>query len=81
MARSSPTAYAGNGGNVDLGVNMVNWLAGEESLITLQLLPAKDSQLALSKAQLEIISCIFLLALPLLLAGLGGYLWWKRRRA
>src|SRR3989338_8394008 len=27
-------SYAGNGGNVDLGVNMVNWLAGEEHLIT-----------------------------------------------
>ncbi|MGB7597326.1 MAG: GldG family protein [Gallionella sp.] len=74
-------SFAGNGGNVDLGLNMVNWLAGEERLIMPKLLPAKDSKLALSKAQLEIISAIFLLALPLLLAGLGGYLWWKRRRA
>src|SRR3989338_3575500 len=28
-------SYAGNGGNVDLGVNMVNWLAGGEALVTL----------------------------------------------
>jgi len=74
-------SFAGNGGNVDLGLNMVNWLAGEEHLITQKLRPAKDSKLELSKTQLGIISGIFLLGLPLLLAGAGGYLWWKRRRA
>jgi ABC-type uncharacterized transport system involved in gliding motility auxiliary subunit len=72
-------SYAGNGGNVDLGVNMVNWLAGEEHLITLQPRAAKDSSLVLSKTQLEIISGIFLLGLPLLLAGVGVYIWRKRR--
>jgi len=74
-------SFAGNGGNVDLGMNMVNWLAGEEHLITLQPRAAKDSNLVLSKSQLGIISGIFLLVLPLLLAGVGGYIWWKRRRA
>ncbi|HEY8887019.1 MAG TPA: GldG family protein [Gallionella sp.] len=74
-------SFAGNGGNVDLGLNMVNWLAGEEHLITQKLRAAKDSKLELSKMQLGIISGIFLLGLPLLLAGAGGYLWWKRRRA
>ncbi|MBI3479133.1 MAG: GldG family protein [Nitrosomonadales bacterium] len=74
-------SFAGNGGNVDLGMNMVNWLAGEEHLITPQLRPAKDSKLALSKTKLNVISFGFLLGLPLLLAGAGGYIWWKRRRA
>jgi ABC-type uncharacterized transport system involved in gliding motility auxiliary subunit len=72
-------SFAGNGGNVDLGVNMVNWLAGEENLITLQPRAAKDSSLVLSKLQLEIISSIFLVLLPLLLVGVGIYIWRKRR--
>lgn len=74
-------SFAGNGGNVDLGMNMVNWLAGEEHLITQQLRPAKDSKLELSAMQLRLISISFLLGLPLLLAGTGGMIWWKRRRA
>jgi ABC-type uncharacterized transport system involved in gliding motility auxiliary subunit len=72
-------SYAGNGGNVDLGVNMVNWLASEDKLINLQPRAAKDSNLVLSKMQLGIISGIFLLVLPLLLVGIGIYIWRKRR--
>ncbi|HEU0219217.1 MAG TPA: Gldg family protein [Gallionella sp.] len=74
-------SFAGNGGNVDLGVNMVNWLAGEEHLITLQPRAAKDSNLVLGKTQLTAIGIGFLLGLPLLLAGVGMRIWWKRRRA
>jgi hypothetical protein len=72
-------SFAGNGGNVDLGMNMVNWLAGEEHLITQHLRPAKDSKLELSTMQLRLISIGFLLGLPLLLAGVGIYIWRKRR--
>lgn len=74
-------SYAGNGGNVDLGVNIINWLSGEEHLITLQPRAARDSSLTLGKTHLSIIGLGFLLALPLLLAGVGGYIWWKRRRS
>ncbi|MDX8385469.1 MAG: Gldg family protein [Gallionella sp.] len=72
--------YAGNGGNVDLGINMVNWLAGEEHLITLQPRSAKDNNLTLSSLHLSIVGIGFLIVVPLLLAGVGGYIWWKRRR-
>ncbi len=74
-------SFAGNGGNVDLGMNMVNWLAGEEHLITLQPRATKDSNLTLSKTQLAVISASFLIGLPLLLSFTGGLMWWKRRRA
>ncbi len=74
-------SFSGNGGNVDLGVNMVNWLSHEEHLITLQPRATKDASIVLNKTQLTVISSGFLLGIPLLLAGFGGYLWWKRRRA
>lgn len=74
-------SFAGNGGNVDLGVNMINWLASDEKLITLQPKAAKDSSILLSKTALAVISAGFLLGLPLLLAGFGTYRWWRRRHA
>lgn len=73
-------SYAGNGGNVDLGVNMVNWLAGEEQLITLQPRSTRDATVTMSKTQLGFIGLAFLFVAPLLLAAWGIWLWWKRRR-
>ena len=73
-------AYSGNGGNIDLGINMVNWLANEEKLIAIQPHAVKDSAVSLSKTKLAIISGGFLIALPALLMLVGGVLWWRRRR-
>jgi len=72
-------AYVGNGGNLDLGINMVNWLAHEENLITTQPRATIDSAITLSKTQLSVISIGFVIALPLLLVITGGILWWRRR--
>ncbi len=74
-------SFAGNGGNVDLGVNMVNWLAHDDKKIALQPRKAHDSSITLSRNQLTAISIAFLISLPLLLSGIGIYIWWKRRRA
>ena len=73
-------AYSGNGGNLDLGVNMVNWLANEEKLIALQPRAVKDGAITLSRTQLTLIGSGLLFALPALLALTGGVLWWRRRR-
>ena len=74
-------SFAGNGGNVDLGINMVNWLSSEERLINLQPRAAKDSNLLLGKTQLTAIGLGALICLPLLLSVVGGLMWWRRRRA
>lgn len=71
--------YAGNGGNLDLGVNMVNWLTNEDKLITIQPRAAKDSAVNLSQRQLSVISIGLVIVLPLLLLLVGGILWWRRR--
>ncbi len=72
-------AYSGNGGNIDLGINMVNWLAREEHLINTQPRSTLDSAITLSKNQLSLISIGFVVVVPLLLAVIGGMLWWRRR--
>jgi len=73
--------YLGNGGNLDLGVNVINWLAGDERLISIQPRSASDTALDLTKGVLLAIVIVFLIALPLALLGTGGWIWWRRRRA
>ena len=72
-------AYAGNGGNMDLGINMVNWLSNEDALITIQPRANKDGTITLSKRELSIISISLVIVLPLLFFLIGGIQWWRRR--
>ncbi len=72
--------YVGNGRNLDLGVNMVNWLGGQDSLIFIPPRAARDDTVTLSHTQLSVISVGLVIVLPLLLALAGGVLWWRRRR-
>jgi ABC-type uncharacterized transport system involved in gliding motility auxiliary subunit len=73
--------YLGNGGNLDLGVNIVNWLTGDDRLIAIQPRSAADVSLTLSKPWLFGIVFVFLIALPLAFIASGAWIWWKRRRA
>lgn len=73
-------SYVGNGGNLALGVNMVNWLSNQEKLIAVPPHVAKDGSVNLSKTQTAAIVLGLVIALPVLLALTGGALWWRRRR-
>jgi len=72
--------FIGNGGNLDLGVNIVNWLSGDDSLIAIQPRFAADASLELDTATLYLIAFSFLVALPLAFMITGGVIWWRRRR-
>jgi ABC-type uncharacterized transport system involved in gliding motility auxiliary subunit len=71
--------YLGNGGNLDLGVNIVNWLAGDERLISIQPRSAPDTTLTLSKGGLLAIVVTFLIVVPIVLLATGALIWWRRR--
>jgi hypothetical protein len=73
--------FLGNGGNLDLGINIINWLSGDDSLIAVQPRPAADSALDIDQTMLYLIALTFLVALPLLFILCGTVIWWRRRRA
>ncbi|MDP2101157.1 MAG: Gldg family protein [Methylotenera sp.] len=75
-----------NGGNLDLGVNIINWLAGDDNLITIQPMPLKDINVSIPDTdQGRLVAWIvfhgFQYFIPLGFMIAGFYLWWKRRRA
>lgn len=75
-----------NGGNLDLGINMVNWLAGDDKLITIQPMPLKDINVkipdnSMGVAVAWLVFHGFQYFIPLAVMILGFYFWWKRRKA
>jgi ABC-type uncharacterized transport system involved in gliding motility auxiliary subunit len=74
-------SFIGNGGNLDLGLNMVDWLTGAERMITIEPRPAMDSALDVDQTMLYLIAFAFLIALPLAFALTGVLVWWRRRKA
>jgi hypothetical protein len=73
-------SYIGNGGNLQLGLNIFNWLAHDDSYISINPRPAPDLTLILTPLQQGLIGFGFLLALPLLLLAAGIGVWLRRRR-
>ncbi len=71
--------YAGNGRNLDLGINMINWLCNQDNFITILPKASRDDAITLSLVQLEVISIGLAIAAPLLLVITGLLVWWRRR--
>lgn len=78
--------FVTNGGNLDLGLNMVNWLVGDDSLITIQPMPLKDMNVLIPEKGLGnlvalVVFQAFQWVFPLIMLIAGFYLWWKRKKA
>ncbi|MBZ0104600.1 MAG: GldG family protein [Sulfuricella denitrificans] len=69
----------GNAGNLDLGINLFNWLSGDSRLITIQPKNTLDASLNLGQTGMTIIASLFLAALPLVFFA-TAVLTWRRRR-
>ena len=72
--------YLGLGSNLEIAVNLLNWLSHDDNLIAISPRPAPDTQLDLSQTQQVIIGLSFLLILPIILFGCGLVIWLKRRK-
>ncbi len=73
-------AYAGNAGNLDLGLALVHWLTHDDVLIDIPAKTAPDRGLALTRTQAAVIAIGFQFAVPLLLLAAGLGIWYRRTR-
>lgn len=73
-------SYIGNGGNLPLGLNVVDWLTQSEAFLDSYTRPVADQIIELGEWQTVALAVGLLLVLPLGLLGMGGSRWWRRRR-
>jgi len=73
-------SYIGYGANMSLGLNIMNWLVGDDDLIAIDIKNAPDTELQLSSTHILFIGFGFLLVLPSALIVFGFYIWARRRK-
>ncbi|BCB28521.1 hypothetical protein SKTS_34070 [Sulfurimicrobium lacus] len=73
-------AYLGRGGNLDLGIDLLNWLAGDANLIAIQPKNTVDAGLNLGKTAASALALGFLIGVPLVFFGAAIFVW-RRRNA
>jgi ABC-type uncharacterized transport system involved in gliding motility auxiliary subunit len=73
-------AFFGAGGNGNLFLNMVSWLAQDEDLISIRPKPPEDRRILLSQSQLSVLRLITIFGLPLVAVIIGFAIVWTRRR-
>lgn len=72
-------AQIANAGNVNLGLNTVNWLAKQEQALGIAPRSPEQVQLFLSANQMRTVFLISLVGLPVFAVALGVAVWWRRR--
>lgn len=73
-------AYLGNGANLALGTNIVNWLSHEDAILPIHKPATADIRLDMDSAGLTLMGLVFIILLPAgLLAG-GAGIWFLRKR-
>ena len=73
-------SYIGVGANLALGLNMFNWLAGDDDIIAIEPRNAPDTQLQLDDTEVLMIGIGYFIALPAGLILAGVVIWLRRRK-
>ncbi len=66
-------------GNRDLFMNMVNWLASDEDLISIRPKETEDRRIQLSRMQMAMLRLTSQFMIPLAVIFAGVFVWWRRR--
>jgi ABC-type uncharacterized transport system involved in gliding motility auxiliary subunit len=73
-------SFLGNGGNLELGLNIFNWLSHDDRFFDITPVSAPDAHVELGTVAIIVIATFFLLVLPLGLLAAGLIIWLRRRR-
>lgn len=73
-------SFLGNGGNLELGLNLVHWLTENDQFINIPAKTARDRNLNLSDLAASLIGLGYLIIVPVALIATGATIWFKRRR-
>lgn len=66
-------------GNKDLILNTINWVSGDEDLISIRPKVAEQGKFVLTSGQYRAFFISTVVIIPLILIGLGIYVWFKRK--
>ncbi|BAV32954.1 ABC transporter [Sulfuricaulis limicola] len=72
--------YLPNGGNLELGMSLTNWLSQDDAFVNIPVKTARDRSLDLSRGGQIAIVAVFLALLPIALIGSGVWIWLRRRK-
>ncbi len=71
--------FLGRGGNLDLFLNILNWLSSDEDLISIRPKDPENTPLDISQSQMTRLFLGIVVGLPLVIVLAGVRVWWRRR--
>ncbi|MEW5820451.1 MAG: Gldg family protein [Cyanobacteriota bacterium] len=77
FANNLHVEFAGNG---TLFFNMINWLAGDDNLISINRPPTKPNVIRLTNSTKRLYYYLFLFLIPGVIFFTGAVIWWKKRK-
>ncbi len=66
-------------GNKDFILNTINWISGDENLITIRPKVAEMGKFVLTNTQLKLFLAVTVIFVPLMIIFVGVVIWWKRK--
>ena len=71
--------FLGRGSNLDLFLNILNWLSSDEDLISIRPKDPEDTPLDLSSSDMSRVFFLTVVGFPLVIIAAGINAWWRRR--